>query len=262
MLSRTRFAVCAGFIAAIAATAAGPATGQSPTGLDHARRKMDVEEREHAPPGEALDRKMRSVARLKAEGVPTLGWLPVIETVAEARLRSSDEIARRALALVVVANKAEGADQALVDKLVADLGVSADFSPKEKAFIDKAAPNENERLQFVWRYEALHVLLWSIGFVDKLDRPDRTVDVRSTVRIFVENRRAGLIAKAKLRPATEILDATDLIFRYHWAVRDAGLRGKRPPASLDGDVVMERHHALNWLIGFGGDEWDDVGTDT
>jgi uncharacterized protein DUF4272 len=114
MPSRTRLAICATFAVGIAATAAGPATGQSPTGLDHAKRKMEIEKRTLAPSAEALDRKTRSVARLKAEDVPTIDWLPVIETVAEARLRSSDEIARRALALVVVASKAEGADQALV----------------------------------------------------------------------------------------------------------------------------------------------------
>jgi hypothetical protein len=262
MLSRMHLAVGAGFSLAIVAIAAGPSAGQPRTGLDHAMRKAEIERRTRAPSAEALDRKARSIARLEAEGVPTIDWLPVIETVAEARLRSADEIARRALALVVVANKAEGADRALVNKLVADLGVSADLTPKEKAFIDKATATKKERLQFVWRYEALHVLLWSIGFVDKLDRPETTVDVRSTVRIFVEHRRAGLIAKAKLRTAAEILDAADLIYRYHWAVRDAGLNGRTPPAGLDADIVMERHHALNWLIGYAGQEWDDVSTDT
>src|SRR5262245_32313255 len=99
MLSHARLTICATFVIGIAATAAGPATGQPPTGLDHAKRKMEIEKRALAPSAEALDRKTRSVALLKAEGVPTIDWMPVIETVAEARLRSSDEIARRALAL-------------------------------------------------------------------------------------------------------------------------------------------------------------------
>src|SRR5262245_20293658 len=106
MLSRKRLAICATFLVGIAASAAGPAAGQSPTGWNHEKRKMEIEKRARAPSAEAFDRKTRSIARLKAEGVPTIDWLPVIETVAEARLRSSNEIARRALALVVVANKA------------------------------------------------------------------------------------------------------------------------------------------------------------
>ena len=35
-----------------------------------------------------------------------------------------------------------------------------------------------------------------------------------------------------------------------------------PPAQLDPGVVMERHHALNWLTGFHGADWDDVDTPT
>src|SRR5262249_44874627 len=155
---------------AVVAIAASPSAGQAPTGLDHAKRKAEIERRTRAPSAEGLDRRARSIARLKAEGVPTIDWLPVIETATEARLRHADDIARRALALVVVANKGEGADQALVNKLVADLGISADLTPKERAFIYKRAATDNERVQFVWRYEALHVLLWSIGFVDRLDR--------------------------------------------------------------------------------------------
>jgi hypothetical protein len=262
MPSCTRRAICAGLAGAIVAGSARPSTGQSRTGLDAAQRKAEIERRTRAPSAEGLDRKMRSIARLKAEGVPTIDHLPVIETVGEAKLRSADEIARRALALVVVALKGEGADQALVNKVAADLGVDADLSPKERAFLGNAAPSKNELLQFEWRYEALHVLLWAIGFVDKLERPDRTVDVQATVKLFVDNKRAGLMAKARLRPAAEILDAADLIYRYHWATSEAELKGQPAPAGLDSDVVLERHHALNWLIGYAGQAWDDVSTDT
>ena len=31
---------------------------------------------------------------------------------------------------------------------------------------------------------------------------------------------------------------------------------------MDYDVVIERHHALNWLIGYENQQWDDVSTDT
>jgi Domain of unknown function (DUF4272) len=225
-------------------------------------RKAGIERRRQAPSAEGLERKARSIARLKAEGVPTNEAMPVIEALAEARLRGADEIARRALALVVVAIKGAGADKALVEKFAADLAVGEDFTPKEKAFIGNAAAPRFDHVQFAWRYEALHVLLWSIGFVDTLERPEKIIDVPSTVQIFVDNKRDGLIAKARLRPAAEILDATDLIYRYHWAVTNARLRREAPPAGLDGGVVVERHYALNWLIGYAGQEWDDISTDT
>ena len=31
---------------------------------------------------------------------------------------------------------------------------------------------------------------------------------------------------------------------------------------LNRGVVMERHYALNWLIGYAGRDWDEVSTDT
>jgi len=38
--------------------------------------------------------------------------------------------------------------------------------------------------------------------------------------------------------------------------------GNEPPAGLGEDVIVERHHALNWLIRYEDEEWDRVGTDT
>ncbi|MBV8535530.1 MAG: DUF4272 domain-containing protein, partial [Alphaproteobacteria bacterium] len=60
---------------------------------------------------EAIDRKLRSEAILRAEGVPLNAGLPVIETAAEALKRSKEEVALRTLCLVLVAEKgAELAD--------------------------------------------------------------------------------------------------------------------------------------------------------
>jgi len=70
------------------------------------------------------------------------------------------------------------------------------------------------------------------------------------------------IQDANLRPIGEILDEADLIYRYHWAVKNARSKGEPPPANLDKGVVLERHHALNWLIGYMDQEWDDISTDT
>jgi hypothetical protein len=70
------------------------------------------------------------------------------------------------------------------------------------------------------------------------------------------------IADAKLRPMSAILDQADKIYRYHWAVVDARVNGKSSLAKLEPGVTMERHYALNWLIGYMEQEWDDISTDT
>jgi Domain of unknown function (DUF4272) len=119
-----------------------------------------------------------------------------------------------------------------------------------------------ERAQFSWRYEAYWLMLWSLGYVDTLKRPDSICDVPKAVSFLRENGRKEFIKKAKLRSQKEILDAADLIYRYHWATDDARINSKVAPAGLDAGVVMERHYALNWLIGYMGQEWDDISTDT
>ena len=43
---------------------------------------------------------------------------------------------------------------------------------------------------------------------------------------------------------------------------DARISGRQPPAGLDPGVVYERHYALNWLIRYSDQEWDDISTDT
>jgi hypothetical protein len=40
------------------------------------------------------------------------------------------------------------------------------------------------------------------------------------------------------------------------------MNNRAAPAELDEGIVMERHDALNWLIGSMNQEWDAVSTDT
>lgn len=71
------------------------------------------------------------------------------------------------------------------------------------------------------------------------------------------------MAKVRLRDIEDILNEADLIYRYHWACRDARLNGREEPAGLINSVVMERHAGLNWLIGaLDIDDWDNPDTST
>lgn len=225
-------------------------------------RKAEIEKRSEAPSPEALERRARSVAQLREEGVPVLETLPVISSEADSKRRTSEEVVNRAVALCVVALKGEGLEQAVIDQIVEAYGVAPFLTPDELAFIAEPEPDDFDRIQFVWRYEAYAVLLWAVGLLDELPRPDVICDVPKVAGLLGELGRDGMLERAALRPQAELLDAADLIYRYHWAVRDAGLNGREMPAGLERGVVIERHHALNWLIGYMDQAWDDVSTDT
>ncbi len=104
--------------------------------------------------------------------------------------------------------------------------------------------------------------MWSLGYVEKLERPEGTCDVAKAVSFLRDRDTAQFIKDAKLRPLSEILDQADIIYRYHWAVVSARLKHQEAPVKLEGGVVQERHYILNWLVGYLDQEWDDVSTDT
>jgi len=211
---------------------------------------------------EAQARKDRSLAILKAEDIPFIEHLPLIATIQESTRRTTEEVACRAMALCIVAVKGEGLEQQIVERLVGDFELESAFSPNERRFIHAADPSQHDRIQFAWRYECYWVMLWALGCLDTLPRPDAICDVPLAVSILQENGRDGFLAMAELRPQSEILDMADLTYRYHWAVVDARINDRETPAGLEPGVVMERHYALNWLTGYMDQAWDDVSTDT
>ncbi|PDT34151.1 hypothetical protein CO671_22240 [Rhizobium sp. M10] len=213
-------------------------------------------------PDEAQARKARSIAQLQSEGVPTIDHLPTIEAESASRRRDNKAVVQRAIALAIVAVKGETGDHAMGQTLIRQFDAASFLTPKERAFMDDPDPSEQDRVNFTWRYEGVHVMLWALGITPELERPDHICDVPLIANTLRELGTDGLMRRAKLRPQKELLDAADLIYRYDWAAVNARLKGEEPPAGLNKGVVYERHYTLNWLIGYMDQDWDDISTDT
>ncbi|MEG3176913.1 DUF4272 domain-containing protein [Sphingomonas sp. RB3P16] len=211
---------------------------------------------------DAEARRARSTAILQREQVPINPGLPVIESQTEVRLPSTEEVAMRAAATLVVALKAEGVPADALESVVRAYGLTSWLSPEERKFLAEARPSQRERDTHLWRYEASNVLLWSLGYVPTLDAPREQCDPGKLVALLKGRSRAQFVAAARLRSPAEILDQADLIYRYRWALVDAGINGRTPPAGLSNDVAMERHQALNWLLYHSDTAWDDITLDT
>ena len=210
----------------------------------------------------AENRKVRSETVLKKNKVPINESLPYIEDESEALIRKKEDIAKRAMALLVVAVKAEGLEQEIVESLVEDYDLKNVLSPNEVKFINDESPSQYDKTQFIWRYEAAWVLLWALSYIDELAYPNAICDVSASVTFLQQRNKEQFILDSKLRSISEILDEADLIYRYHWAVTDARINGKSNPSKINSSVVLERHYALNWLIGYMDQKWDDISTDT
>ena len=201
------------------------------------------------PSPEAKERKARSIAQLKEEEVPVVPDWPVLPDSTRAKVRTVPEVAQRAIAVCFTALKAEGASQDTLEGLVKRYKAKKFFTPPEWEFVDNNAQTNDDRNRYLWRYEDLAVLMWALGYIDELPRPDRTCDVRQTVSHLSNRSLEQFIADAKLRSMAEILDLADLTYRYNGAVEDAKRRGKPAPAGLDRQVVRQRNQILAWLIG-------------
>ena len=180
-------------------------------------------ERESAEDGEisaeAIDRKLRSEAILRAEGVPFLATLPVVETAAEALQRSKEEVALRTLCLLLVAEKGAGLEDEIVEQILKSYELRPHLTPKELAFVLDNSPSQHDRVQFAWRYEAASTLLWALGFVAQLGKPVQPGDVQFAVRTMSETTTSQFIADSELRgqdgPIFWIRSISSI--EFHWA---------------------------------------------
>lgn len=212
-------------------------------------------------PPAALARKAATGAALAARGIAVPDTLPPLVCEDELLLRDRDEVIGRARALLVVALRAESvaSDEAMSSEILLSKVPLAEgyLSPKELVFLAKETPPKQDYAQLLWRYESLYVLAWALGLVDDLPFPEAPIEAAALVAKVIE------MKSPALRPAGEILDALDATYRIHWHVRQQRLKKKNAAiAGIDPDVVMERHHALNWLVRFQHAGWDEVDTPT
>ena len=213
------------------------------------------------PTQSQLARKAKSIGVIKGLGLPVTDHLPVVEDEASITPRSREEIAERALALAISAVKGESNDQKLVDSLITQFSAKQLFTPAELAFITNRSPTQQQLIDFAWQYECVHVLLWSLGHIEKLQPPNHVCDVPAEVSIIRSLGREKLSSTAHPRPLSEILDQADYYYRLHWAAIELRLNGNKSD-KVNEEIIDERHKALNWLIRYMGQNWDDITTDT
>lgn len=226
---------------------------------------------ERTPSTAASARKELSERRLLEEGVPINVHLPVIEEEEQTRIRSVEETAARAVALCIAAVKGEsdgaGEDPAETGELIARItdsyGADTFFTESERAYLNDPTPERSQIAAFSWGYESYWVMLWALGFIEKLERPDRICDVGHAVSILQRYEDFEALLKAsRMRGKHEVMDEADLIYRYDWACVDARIKNQEAPSALEAGVVYERHRSLNWLIHYMDQDWDHVTTDT
>ncbi|HEY6899409.1 MAG TPA: DUF4272 domain-containing protein, partial [Puia sp.] len=192
---------------------------------------------------EQTERKARTIELLKARGVKVNEHLPPVPDVAGTTLRSKEEVIGRVYALLLVTAKGEGVERERLESLRVDKAISG-LSPAEQTQYEKDVLEGQERVDALWRYESLNVLLWALGLVEELVYPSSVCDFAGITRLLVQNTRDWVLAAAQLREVAVVLEELDKVYRMHWACVDARIHAQEPPGDLDSSVVYERHYAL------------------
>ena len=215
----------------------------------------------------AKARKAKSEFKLKAVKVPINPHLPCIESEEETSLRSPDEVVRRLIALWAVVGKAlMGIDSRFANYIVAH-EMQSWLSDVERTFLlDSGQTEKRDGIHFSWQLEALYFIAWCAGLVEECTEiPSKESSVMSILDLFPSGTEScdKLRAAIRLRKKDEVMDRADILYRLHWAIRDAQLNNSTTPKGVNSGVVKEWHRAVNWMIRYDAeDNWDNVGTDT
>jgi len=213
------------------------------------------------PTKEQLERRSKNNKLIKDMGLPVFENLPVVEDEKTVKLRTPHDVAASCLATTICAVKADTQDQQLIDDLVKQYAASSYFSPDEKRYIDNPSAPRQDQINMTWQYECAHVFLWALQARGELAAPDKVCPVAEDLQAIKKIDPAGFVSKARLRPTAEILDMADLYYRLDWAAVDMRVKGRKSE-KIDEQIIRERHRALNWLIRYMNQDWDDVKTDT
>ena len=197
--------------------------------------------------------------------MPINAALPLIESESDIRLRTRRELCERLISLWAVAGSAFERDNDYYQNYIREFQLEKYLSAQESAFLLGGNRDDHNFAQFTWRLEAIYFLSWCGGLTENIKLPTEQSSLAEVMHLFPFNMEspATLENALSIRNTSEVLDWSDLLYRSHWALREAQLSNRAAPGGLDGGVIQEWHQAVNWFTHYGEeDDWDAVGTDT
>ena len=214
----------------------------------------------------AQERKIKTEHYLKGIDIPINPLLPVMEEESEVQIRNSKEIIERILVLTYLGVFADSPTKGDKDEVINFLKTERlweSVSEYEKTLFSKKKLTKKDKINISWKTECIYILLWTIQKIENIGLPIEQCDTEQIFEILPEylEPTKDFFSTAIVRTKQEILDKSDLIYRLHWAARQAESEDEKIPANLDKGILEEWHYAINWLTYYD-ENWDDILTDT
>lgn len=220
-------------------------------------------------------RKLFSESFLERSGVTVDVSLSMFLDEDSARIKSREEIARRAVAAFLTAQIAIGIcsgedlrkSVAVFGYLLDKHSVRDELTPDERRYFDPehcAEITREDAFEMQWRVERCMPLFWALGITDgDLDYPNKITDTDAVAKIICGAKNLSEIIKiVDDLDINEILSTADTCMRMHHAcVRSRELGDPKIKGDLDSDVVSEQYLGFCWLVGACEcDYWDNPKT--
>ncbi len=177
--------------------------------------------------------------------------------------RSAQAVARRCLVLGCVAASLEFSPGYFSDWL-RDEGLWEELSPREVALLTAEEPSRRQKIDAAWRSESLQVMLWALGKIAEMCPLTKQVAPRNLLKVMpeAESDTRAFVAASRLRPDAVIDAELERMVNAHWQLRNEQAYPDEKAEPMIAGVVMERHHALEWMVNFNDEPWDEVSTNT
>lgn len=198
--------------------------------------------------------KRRSNELLRTLEVQINENLPILEDEGDLLPRKAGEVATRAIVLGYLLRFAFGQPAEDVLKSLEDFSLTSNLLNEERNLIQSKSPIRQEIVQATWQIEGVECLAWCLG-LSEIHHLRECPETLASLFPKPTESPEKFIAEAQLRPFEELYQQSDVLYRLHWAVVNARLRGSRCPASES--VVKERRRAIDWVIGVGPD-WYEI----
>ncbi|MBP5580441.1 MAG: DUF4272 domain-containing protein [Ruminococcus sp.] len=214
------------------------------------------------------ERKANSEKILTQKGVGFQEEIPPIKSADQVKLRSFDDICRRAIAALLSTQSAielndhnpEGMEK--FKRLMVYFGVEECLNKYETLVMDNKA-SEQDLVNVVWEYESCWALFWALGLLDDITDATEICDCKTAIH-FVSQCESleDFKSQCSLRSIDEILDMADLYYRYDWACEHHDyIDSSWETGGLDKDIVYYRRLAIEWMKS-STDDWFDMSLDT
>jgi len=192
------------------------------------------------------------------------------------KMRPREEILARLLAMQAVVNwvviDEENLSSEEIESFLERHDLKAHLTEEERAILalDRSEAQKEHAGSIGWSMENMWALAWVLGFEHAPDIDQGQVGEALLTELwdFLEpawDEQTDLDQLFELREAAEVVQAEDLFYCAHNAVRSAQLGRKTVPEGYHpiilGGVVHEKRHALTWVLS-PGVTWDETDLST